>query len=419
MEIASPLYDVVFKFLLEELAVARLFFSALIGVELVNLEPMPQELAVEASGSMRMLGSEKRLSIYRLDYAARALDKTGKTYLLLAEIQREKIQLQAMRFRKYLGKQYLNSHHSVLVRAPNGRYIDAGIPILPIYILGQCLPGFEKVPVMGVKSVLEDRQSARQLPGTNHFIESLFHKGLIVQTPALPAWGSTELEGLLSIFSPQNQTSNPHIMQIDEATFPQKYRSILRRLQMAAAQSGGLSFVLRGAKSQHNPSPAPLRLFLSAASPQHVRVELLKRRGPVLEKPLIVQLPQPRAWLPESYRDALSNPPHTEHKANREAAMDRFVFPAVSTARPHGSDGAGGRAYSGLHNCSVRSTRQRTICLARHFPRATEITGSLGLSVHTLCLSALATTWPISRSAARGRSQPEPVRRIVDLAPAH
>ena len=234
MEIASPLYDVVFKFLLEELGMARLFFSALIGVELVNLEPMPQELAVEASGSMRMLGSEKRLSIYRLDYAARALDKTGKTYLLLAEIQREKIQLQAMRFRKYLGKQYLNSHHSVLVRAPNGRYIDAGIPILPIYILGQCLPGFEKVPVMGVKSVLEDRQSARQLPGTNHFIESLFHKGLIVQTPALPAWGSTELEGLLSIFSPQNQTSNPHIMQIDEATFPQKYRSILRRLQMAA-----------------------------------------------------------------------------------------------------------------------------------------------------------------------------------------
>ncbi len=124
----------------------------------------------------------------------------------------------------------------------------------------------------------------------------------------------------------------------------------LRRLQMAAAQSGGLSFVLRGAKSQHTPSPAPLRLFLSAASPQHVRVELLKRRGPVLEKPLIVQLPQPRAWLPESYRDALSNPPHTEHKANREAAMDRFVFPAVSTAKPHGGDGAGGRTYSGLHN---------------------------------------------------------------------
>ncbi len=122
----------------------------------------------------------------------------------------------------------------------------------------------------------------------------------------------------------------------------------LRRLQMAAAQSGGLSFVLRGAKSQQAPSPAPLRLFLSAASPQHVRVELLKRRGPVLEKPLIVQLPQPKAWLPESYREALSNPPQTEHKANRETAMDRFVFSAVRAAGPSDSGALGGRKYSGL-----------------------------------------------------------------------
>lgn len=102
----------------------------------------------------------------------------------------------------------------------------------------------------------------------------------------------------------------------------------LRRLQMAAARSGGLSFVLRGAAAQYTASPAPLRLFLSAASPQHVRVELLKRRGPVLEKPLILQLPQPRAWLPNSYREALAHPPQSVQKVQHEAVMDRSVLSA-------------------------------------------------------------------------------------------
>lgn len=130
------------------------------------------------------------------------------------------------------------------------------------------------------------------------------------------------------------------IAWLPEDTVPAR-NDQLRRLQMAAAQSTGLSFLMRGARAQHNPSPAPLRLFLSAASPQHLRVELLKRRGPVLDAPLILQLPQPRAWLPNSYREALAHPPRTGHKASHETAMDRFVLPAVSHAsRIRDTDGA-------------------------------------------------------------------------------
>ena len=78
----------------------------------------------------------------------------------------------------------------------------------------------------------------------------------------------------------------------------------LRRLQMAANRSQGLSFLIRPAKAQLSSSPAPLRIFLSAAGPNHIRVELLKRRGPVVEQPLILHLPRPNAWLPRAYLQA-------------------------------------------------------------------------------------------------------------------
>ncbi|MCL4699507.1 MAG: hypothetical protein KJ023_21045 [Burkholderiaceae bacterium] len=51
----------------------------------------------------------------------------------------------------------------------------------------------------------------------------------------------------------------------------------LRRLQLAAVAA--------------QPSPAPLRLRLSAAAPDWLRVEVFKRRGPPLAQPLLLELP--------------------------------------------------------------------------------------------------------------------------------
>jgi protein ImuA len=78
----------------------------------------------------------------------------------------------------------------------------------------------------------------------------------------------------------------------------------LRRLQLAAQGHDGPAFLLRDAQVRTGPSPAPLRLLLGSAGPDLLRVALLKRRGPPLAQPLILQLApvlsEPalaRAWL--------------------------------------------------------------------------------------------------------------------------
>lgn len=65
----------------------------------------------------------------------------------------------------------------------------------------------------------------------------------------------------------------------------------LRRLQLAAQAHEGPAFLLRGLAARQQPSAAPLRLQLSAAGPDTLRLQLLKRRGPPLAQPLQLALP--------------------------------------------------------------------------------------------------------------------------------
>ena len=64
----------------------------------------------------------------------------------------------------------------------------------------------------------------------------------------------------------------------------------LRRLQLAAQAHDGPVFLLRDVQERSRASPAPLRLLLSSAGPDLLRVQLLKRRGPPLATALTLAL---------------------------------------------------------------------------------------------------------------------------------
>jgi protein ImuA len=74
----------------------------------------------------------------------------------------------------------------------------------------------------------------------------------------------------------------------------------LRRLQLAAQSHEGPAFLFRSLAVARQPSPAPLRVALSPAAPDAISVRLLKRRGPVREEPVWVELPP---VLPEGARE--------------------------------------------------------------------------------------------------------------------
>jgi len=78
------------------------------------------------------------------------------------------------------------------------------------------------------------------------------------------------------------------------AWLPQARPEQLRRLQLASTTTQALVFAFRPEAARHESSPAPLRLTLrTAPDEQGLSVELLKRRGPVIDRPLTIAAPLP------------------------------------------------------------------------------------------------------------------------------
>ena len=97
MIIANPIYDVVFKYLLEDANIARDLLSTILGEEVVQLEFKPQETSTESSDSIKIL---------RLDFKAIIKKKDGSLFKVLIELQKSKQVFDVMRFRRYLGDNY-------------------------------------------------------------------------------------------------------------------------------------------------------------------------------------------------------------------------------------------------------------------------------------------------------------------------
>jgi hypothetical protein len=97
MIIANPIYDVVFKYLLEDADIARDLLSTILGEEVVHLEFRPQETSTESSEGIKIL---------RLDFKATIKKKDGTLFKVLIELQKSKQVFDVMRFRRYLGDNY-------------------------------------------------------------------------------------------------------------------------------------------------------------------------------------------------------------------------------------------------------------------------------------------------------------------------
>jgi chromosome segregation ATPase len=138
------------------------------------------------------------------------------------------------RFRKYLGKQYLNSNLYQKIPSPPPA-TRAGVPIYPIYILGYKLGSdYEKMPVLVVENNVYDRFSRKQVPKNNPFITSLFHEGMIIQIPELKKQRRDRVENLLSIYD-NAELYEKFVLDVSAEDYPPELRAIISRLVAAAA----------------------------------------------------------------------------------------------------------------------------------------------------------------------------------------
>ena len=99
IHIANPIYDSVFKYLMEDERVARTIFSALLKKEVVSVEMRRNEYANVG---------RRDISMFRIDFGAKVREADGRVHLVLIELQKTWLPTETLRFRQYLGAQYIN-----------------------------------------------------------------------------------------------------------------------------------------------------------------------------------------------------------------------------------------------------------------------------------------------------------------------
>ena len=223
MIIANPIYDVVFKYLLEDVEIAKELLSTILGEEVQSLEVKPQETSTETSGDIRIL---------RFDFKAVIKKPNGEISKVLIELQKAKKAFDVMRFRRYLGDNYRKEDD---VLNDKGEPEKLPLPIITIYFLGFPLNSIQS-GVVKINREYRDVVTQEILDIKEDFVELLTHDSYLIQVRKLAKSARNKLERVLHIFSPIYQsTSDKHQLDFQGDTNDPLVKKMIDRLGRAIA----------------------------------------------------------------------------------------------------------------------------------------------------------------------------------------
>ena len=240
MEIANPIYDAAFKYLMQDDRSARLLVGRIAGLEVESLEVRAQEAARprerpagEATGAAE--AAQSPLALFRLDFAARVRQPDGSQRQVLIEIQKTNAPTAVERFRAYLGEQ-MCSQANVITHESGWR---EAVPIVTIYLLGYDL-GVSDEAVLDVCPRVTERSTGVELDAGHPFFAGIHHRSHVVQIRRLGGRRRDAVERVLSIFDQGEarvEVGGVHILSVDESSYPRECAAMLRRLHRAAADA--------------------------------------------------------------------------------------------------------------------------------------------------------------------------------------
>ncbi|MCX8481323.1 MAG: hypothetical protein ORN58_05320, partial [Sediminibacterium sp.] len=241
--ISNPIYDEVFRYLMDDLESAKIIISTLINQTILNLKPLSNDL-VHLNNQKSTKDNNNSIELMRLDYSAEILNNDNTKELVTIELQKAKLRTDEIRFRKYIAENLKKTEEIITdVLDPNTklpRVIEKTYRFIPIFILN-----FEIEKEICDLIIQTDRNihgvfTGKQLQGQNEFLNNLMYNLIVVQIPYINKIKECDLQNdkhklaLYKLFQLFNQ-ANPadienHSLYINEDEIPVEYARIVHRL---------------------------------------------------------------------------------------------------------------------------------------------------------------------------------------------
>ena len=235
IQIANPIYDSVFKYMMQNQKVCMILLSALLNRDIVEIKIINNEL---------IRADLKKFAVLRLDFLAKIKNPDGSFEMVSIELQKSEKSTEIVRFRRYLARLYdteANQTETVDGKNRRGEHIkiqkETPIHIVAIYILGHSVEGLDEPVIYYSPQATNASGEIVKNVGLIPFFRYLSHDSIVVQIPYLRKNARTKVENFLEIFDQSNvMPENEHYLLLDNLdNKPEGYNLVVRQLASAAA----------------------------------------------------------------------------------------------------------------------------------------------------------------------------------------
>lgn len=221
MKIINPIYDQAFKYMMDNEVIAKKVLSIILGQQVLSIQSKPQET--------KTIDKKRDIPLSRFDFKAIIHNEQGQEMNVLIELQKSNKPDPVMRFRRYLGKNYIRRETFI---NPRGIEETRVLPIITIYLLGYKLAEYD-TPAILVNNMVTDTVNNRQINLKNEFVQLLTHPSYILQIERLKPVRRTKIEKFLAIFDQGKKTDEDFILDIEETEDEEDLKEIKQYLNRA------------------------------------------------------------------------------------------------------------------------------------------------------------------------------------------
>lgn len=246
--VPNPIYDVVFKYLMEDLESAKIVLSTLINKKIKTLvfEPLSHAEKIKDPDS------EKDIKLFHLDFTATVEDENGEEELIMIELQKANKANDIFRFKRYISKNFQKKTEKEIINpsTQSVEKITKPIKLIPIFILNFRIENEINDLLVVTNRIKTGVFKEKELKKNNEFIDNLSYDIYVVQLPNLANIQPSDYEGseyktklykLLKLFDQDAQNPrNSHRLLLIKAIFPDFLERVINRLKSADSDNPDL-----------------------------------------------------------------------------------------------------------------------------------------------------------------------------------
>ncbi len=246
--IPNPIYDVVFKYLMEDNQSAIIVLSTLLNKKIKKLDFKP----ISHTERVKDPKTDKTIKLFHLDFTAVIEKPDGKEEMIMIEIQKANNAGDIFRFKRYISAnfQYKKEGEIINPRTQEVEKIEKPLRLIPIFILNFRIEN--EVNDLIIKTSREKMGvfKGKSLKKSNEFIDNLSFDIWVVQLPNLSEIEEEDYKNdehkenlymLLKLFDQDAKSrNNRHRLLILKKLFPEFLDRVINRLKSADAENPDL-----------------------------------------------------------------------------------------------------------------------------------------------------------------------------------